>query len=301
MKLLIIGSKGQLGSELVKKCKRNDCSLLGLDLPEFNISDPPQVEKTLADFKPSIVINASAYTNVDKAETEPEIAFSVNSDGPANLAISCDKNRIPIIHVSTDYVFDGSKGQPYSESDPVSPLGVYGKSKEEGEGKLRSILKQHIILRTSWLYGTYGNNFVKTMLRLGNEKERIKVVSDQYGCPTCAADLAEAVVYISKQITKNFRIAWGTYHYCGLGITTWHKFAKAIFEIASQHQNYKVSSVEAITTAQYPTKTKRPAFSALDCGLIKKHFGINTKPWQESLKKTIERILNVEHRTLNIE
>ena len=291
MKLLIIGSKGQLGSELVIECKRNDFSFLALDLPEFNITDQPQVKKTLADFKPSIVINASAYTNVDMAETEPEIAYTVNSDGPANLAVSCDKNRIPIIHISTDYVFDGSKGQPYAESDPVSPLGIYGKSKEKGESKLRSILKQHIILRTSWLYSAYGNNFVKTMLKLGKEKEIIKVVSDQYGCPTCAADLAEAVVDISKQITQNFKIAWGTYHYCGLGITTWHEFAKAIFEIASQYQNYKVSSVEAITTAQYPTKTKRPAFSALDCGLFKKHFGINIKPWQESLEKTIERIL----------
>jgi dTDP-4-dehydrorhamnose reductase len=294
MKLLIIGSKGQLGSELVIECKRNDFSFLALDLPEFNITDPSQVKKTLADFKPSIVINASAYTNVDMAETEPEIAYTVNSDGPANLAVSCDKNRIPIIHISTDYVFDGSKGQPYAESDPVSPLGIYGKSKEKGENKLRSILKQHIILRTSWLYSAYGNNFVKTMLKLGKEKEIIKVVSDQYGCPTCAADLAEAVVDISKQITQNFKIAWGTYHYCGLGITTWHEFAKAIFEIATQYQNYKVSSVEAITTAQYPTKTKRPAFSALDCGLFKKHFGINIKPWQESLDKTIERILNIE-------
>lgn len=291
MKLLIIGSKGQLGSELVRKCKRNDFSFLALDLPEFNITDPSQVEKTLAVFKPSIVFNASAYTNVDKAETDLAIAFSVNSDGPANLAIYCDKNRIPIIHISTDYVFDGSKGQAYTESDPVSPLGVYGKSKEEGESKLRSILKQHIILRTSWLYGAYGNNFLKTMLWLGNEKKIIKVVSDQYGCPTCAADLAEAVVDISKQITQNPKIFWGTYHYCGLGITTWHKFAKAIFEIAGQYQNYKVSSVEAITTAQYPTRTKRPAFSALDCNLINKNFGITQKPWQGSLKKTIERIL----------
>jgi len=291
MKLLIIGSKGQLGSELVIECKRNDFSFLDLDLPEFNITDPAQVEKTVADFKPSIVINASAYTNVDEAETDPEIVFSVNSDGPANLAVPCDKNRIPIIHVSTDYVFDGSKGQPYTESDPVSPLGVYGKSKEEGESKLRSILNQHIILRTSWLYGTYGNNFVKTMLKLGNEKEILKVVSDQYGSPTCAADLAEAVVNISKQISLNPKIAWGTYHYCGHGVTTWHKFAKAIFEIAGQYHNYKVTSVEAITTAQYPARTKRPAFSALDCNLIKKHFGINTKPWQGSLEKTIERIL----------
>jgi len=291
MKLLIVGSKGQLGSELVRECKENNFKFLALDLPEFNIADSFQVEKTLADFMPSIVINASAYTNVNKAETEPEISFSVNSNGPANLAICCKKNRISIIHISTDYVFDGTKGKPYFESDPVSPLGVYGKSKEEGERRLRSMLERHIILRTSWLYSAYGNNFVKTMLSLANEKESIKVVSDQYGCPTCAADLAETVVDISKQITQSHKVAWGTYHYCGHGIITWHKFAKAIFEIAGQYHSYKVSSVEAITTAQYPTRTKRPSFSALDCSLIKKHFGINTKPWQESLEKTIKLIL----------
>jgi dTDP-4-dehydrorhamnose reductase len=291
MNLLIIGSKGQLGSELVGNCKRNHFSFLGLDLPEFDITDTSQVEKTLADFKPSIIINASGYTKVDEAETEPKIAFSVNSDGPANLAVSCNKFRIPVIHVSTDYVFDGTKGQPYFESDPVSPLGIYGKSKEEGENKIRSIIKQHIILRTSWLYGLNGNNFVKTMLRLGKEKEIIKVVSDQFGCPTSATDLAETVVNISKQISGNHKFSWGTYHYCGHGVTTWYKFAKTIFEIANHYQNYKVSSVRAITTAQYPTRAKRPAFSALDCSLVKKHFGINTKPWQESLKKTIKRIL----------
>lgn len=292
MKLLIIGSKGQLGSELVRKCKRNDFSFLAADLPEFDITDLSCVEKTLADFNPSIILNASAYTNVDDAEINPEIAFSVNRDGPANLAISCDKKKIPIIHISTDYVFDGSKGQPYTESDPVSPLGVYGKSKEEGESRLRSILRQHIILRTSWLYGTNGNNFVKTMLQFGNKKERLKVVSDQYGCPTCATDLAEATVNISKQISQSRKIIWGTYHYCGLGITTWHKFSKTIFKIASQYQNFNAPSVEAVTTAEYPTRAKRPLFSALDCGLIKKHFGININPWQESLTKTIEHMMD---------
>ena len=293
MKLLIIGSKGQLGSELVRECKRSNFIFLAVDLPEFDITDPSCVEKTLVEFNPSIIINASAYTNVDDAETNPKIAFSVNRDGPTNLAMCCYKKKIPIIHISTDYVFDGSNDQPYVETDPVSPLGVYGKSKEEGESRLRSKLKQHIILRTSWLYGKNGNNFVKTMLRYGNEKEILKVVSDQYGCPTCAADLAEAALDISKQISQNSKIIWGTYHYCGLGITTWHKFSETIFEIASQYRNFKVLSVEAITTAEYPTRVKRPRFSALDCNLIKKRFGINIRPWQESLKKTIERIMMV--------
>jgi dTDP-4-dehydrorhamnose reductase len=291
MRLLIIGSKGQLGSEMVRACKTSALSFLALDLPKFDITDLPCVEKTIADFNPSIVINASAYTNVDDAEINPEIAFSVNRDGPVNLAICCVKQKTPLIHISTDYVFNGSKGQPYNESDPVSPLGIYGKSKEEGESRLRSILKQHIILRTSWLYGVTGNNFVKTMLRYGKEKKVLKVVSDQYGCPTSATDLADAVVDISRQISQSPKIIWGTYHYCGLGITTWHKFSKKIFEIASQYQSYKVSRVEAITTAEYPTRAIRPQFSALDCSLIKKHFGVTIKPWQESLQKTIKLIL----------
>ncbi|MBT8350211.1 MAG: dTDP-4-dehydrorhamnose reductase [Deltaproteobacteria bacterium] len=293
MNLLIIGSKGQLGSELVRACKTSDFPFLAVDLPEFNITDLSCIENTIAHFNPSIIINASAYTNVDDAETNPDIAFSVNRDGPANLATCCHKKKIPTIHISTDYVFDGSSDRPYVETDPVSPLGVYGKSKEQGESRLRFILNQHIILRTSWLYGKNGNNFVKTMLRYGNEKEILKVVSDQYGCPTCATDLANAVLDISKQISQSSKIIWGTYHYCGLGITTWHKLSETIFDIASQYQNFKVLSIEEITTAEYPTRAKRPRFSALNCNLIKKHFGINIKPWQESLKKTIERILMV--------
>ena len=274
MKLLIIGSKGQLGSELVKKCKRNEFSYLALDLPEFNISDPPQVEKTLADFKPSIVINASAYTNVDKAETEPEIAFSVNSDGPANLAVSCDKNRIPIIHVSTDYVFDGSKGQPYSESDPVSPLGVYGKSKEEGESKLRSILKQHIILRTSWLYGAYGNNFVKTMLRLTlqNPGKEFKVVADQYGSPTGSHTLARQIrAVVEKQAT-------GIFHATSEGYCTWYDLACAFLEGLGVEHNFVPCS-----TDEFPTPTKRPANSILENARLKDQ-GINVfKDWKVEL------------------
>ena len=291
MKLLIIGANGQLGWELGKRGSRQGFNTDCVDLPEFNITDQAQVAVQIEKSAPNMVINASAYTAVDKAESESELAFAVNEKGPLYLADACTAHGIPMVHVSTDYVFSGDKETPYLETDPVSPMGVYGQSKAAGEDAVRNRLKSHIIIRTAWLYGIKGQNFVKTMLQLGKERKTIRVVADQYGCPTCAADLAEAVVDVSKQITQNSEIAWGTYHYCGLGITTWHKFAKAIFEIASHYQNYKVSSVEAITTAQYPTKTKRPAFSALDCGLFKKHFGINIKPWQGSLEKTIERIL----------
>ncbi len=291
MKIIIIGSKGQLGRELVSQSKNLGFEILGADLPQLDITDIAQVENTITNFQPSLVINAAAYTDVDKAETEQSLAFAVNSDGPTNLAVVCANSDIPLIHISSDYVFDGQKGTPYIETDPVSPLGVYGKSKTDGEKKIRFNIKKHIILRTSWLYGVHGRNFVKTMLKLGKERNVIKVVADQFGSPTSAADLAEAVLTISSLIQERTEINWGTYHYCGHGVTTWHKFAETIFEIARPSGSIITSRVEPITTAEYPTRAKRPPFSALDCSLIKKRFGISPKPWQGSLKITIDRIL----------
>ncbi len=252
------------------------------------------MEKALSAYQPVLIVNAAAYTNVDKAESEADLSFAVNRDGPDNLARACANAKLPFIHISTDYVFDGQKKSPYIETDQVSPLGVYGKSKEQGEKRVRLQTKEHIILRTSWLYGVHGNNFVKTMLRLGRGKKTLKVVSDQYGSPTSAADLAEAVLTIANLIISsskiNSGIIWGTYHYCGQGITTWHEFAKRIFEIAGRHDAMKVEKIESIKTIDYPTLAKRPLFSGLDCSLIEKSFGIKAKPWQESLKVTIDRI-----------
>jgi len=183
------------------------------------------------------------------------------------------------------------KGAPYVETDPVSPVGIYARSKAEGEAAVRSRSEKHLIIRTAWLYGAHGHNFVKTMLRIGEERDVIRVVSDQYGSPTSAADLAEAVLTIAKLMRDDRdKIRWGTYHYCGQGVTTWHGFAHAIFEFAGQYEKKPTPNVEAITTAEYPTPAKRPAFSALDCALIQKNFGISPKPWRESLKSTIERI-----------
>jgi dTDP-4-dehydrorhamnose reductase len=252
------------------------------------------VEKAVSAYQPVLIVNAAAYTNVDKAESEPDLAFAVNRDGTDNLAAVCAKAKLPFIHISTDYVFNGQKKSPYVETDQVSPIGVYGKSKEQGEKRVRFRIKEHVILRTSWLYGVHGNNFVKTMLRLGRKKKTIKVVSDQYGSPTSAADLAEAVLTIADLIISapkiNSKINWGTYHYCGQGITTWHEFAEAVFDIVGKHDVMKVEKIEPIKTVDYPTLAKRPLFSALDCSLIEKSFGIKAKPWQESLKVTIDRI-----------
>jgi dTDP-4-dehydrorhamnose reductase len=250
------------------------------------------VEKALSAYQPVLLINAAAYTNVDRAESEPDLAFAANRDGPDNLARACANANLPFIHISTDYVFDGQKKSPYIETDQVSPLGVYGKSKEQGEKRVRFRTKEHIILRTSWLYGVHGNNFVKTMLRLGKERKTIKVVSDQYGSPTSAADLAEAILTIANLTISAPKIIWGTYHYCGQGITTWHEFAEAIFDIAGKHDAMKLKKIEPIKTVDYPTAAKRPFFSGLDCSLIEKSFGIKARPWQESLKLTIDRIFN---------
>ena len=213
----------------------------------------------------SSVINAAAYTAVDRAESGSEAAFAVNREGPAHLADRCRKRGIPLIHVSTDYVFDGEKGKPYVEEDPIAPLGVYGKSKAAGEAEVRQRLPEHIIVRTAWLVGVHGHNFVKNMLRLGRERETLKVVSDQQGCPTFAADLADAILVMAKQAEIRKLVPWGTYHYCGRGETTWHGFAEAIFEIAGQYEKFALKNLLPISTAEYPTPVKRPANSVLDC------------------------------------
>jgi dTDP-4-dehydrorhamnose reductase len=290
MKILVIGSKGQLGHELLIQGNNSGYEILPADLPELDITDKTQVKHWLEKFRPSFVLNSAAYTNVDKAETEIDLAFAVNRDGPANLAEICALFKVPLIHISTDFVFDGKKSSPYIESDPASPLSIYGKSKQEGENEVRSRLKKHIILRTAWLYGVHGQNFVKTMLRLGKEKEVINVVADQFGSPTSAADLAEAVLQIISKIKDSSDLNWGTYHYCGHGIITWHKFAKEILNLAKHYIPIKTKNVKPISTAEYPTKAIRPPFSALDCGLIKKNFEISLKPWQDSLKTVIRQL-----------
>jgi dTDP-4-dehydrorhamnose reductase len=264
------------------------------DRATFDITDQSAVNRKVKESAPSVVVNAAAYTAVDQAESEPELAFATNRDGPAYLASACAEAFIPLIHISTDFVFDGEKKGPYLESDKVSPLNVYGKSKAAGETAVREYQQEHIILRTSWVYGLQGNNFVKTMLRLGRERDVIQVVGDQYGCPTYAADLADTIVKIAAQIQENRKIAWGTYHYCGKGVASWHGLAQEIFSLAKQYTSFRVKTIEAIGTADYPTPAKRPLNSALDCSLTKKTFDIHPKPWRESLAQMIKRMFSVE-------
>jgi dTDP-4-dehydrorhamnose reductase len=292
MTILIFGSGGQLGYELMRQAEARDLAVRGLDLPQTDITEIKHVKNAFAQHRPELVINAAAYTNVDAAESEIQLASAVNRDGPANVARLSFENNIPLIHVSTDYVFDGTKGSPYRETDPTSPIGVYGQSKAEGEIALRSVIRDHIILRTAWLYGSHGRNFVKTIMKLAREKEEIRVVSDQYGSPTSAADLAEAILTISGVIVKRAAVRWGTYHYCGKGVTSWYEFSRTILDIYRQYEDVKTERIVAIATADYPTPARRPAYSALQCDLIEQNFGISTRPWRSSLKKTIHKILS---------
>jgi dTDP-4-dehydrorhamnose reductase len=294
MRILLTGANGQVGWELSNRGRQRGLEILALDRSALDIKDPSSVEKEVSQPGVFLVVNAAAYTAVDQAELEPELAFSVNRDGPAYLASACAKAGIPLIHISTDFVFDGEKRGPYHETDQVSPLNVYGKSKAAGEIAVRERLQEHIILRTAWVYGVHGNNFVKTMLRLGREREVVHVVDDQYGCPTYAADLAETILKIAAQFLDDGQVQWGTYHYCGKGVTSWYGFAEAIFSVAAEYVALRVRQVEPISTAQYPTAARRPANSVLDCSLVERSFGIVPKPWDESLARMLEQVLSGE-------
>jgi dTDP-4-dehydrorhamnose reductase len=291
MRILVTGANGQVGWELANRSGQKSCEVLALDRSKLDITDPVSVDREVNRSGVSLVVNAAGYTAVDQAESEPELAFAVNRDGPAYLASACEKAGIPLVHISTDYVFDGQKQGSYLEIDPVSPLSVYGKSKAAGEIAVREHLPEHLILRTSWVYGIRGHNFVKTMLRLGREREVIQVVTDQYGCPTYAADLAETILRIAAHVQEGRQVHWGTYHYCGQGVTSWHGFAEAIFSLARKYVTLKVRQIEAVTTAEYPAAAPRPANSVLDCSLFRSHFGVVPKPWNESLASMLHQIL----------
>jgi dTDP-4-dehydrorhamnose reductase len=301
MKLLIIGAKGQVGSELARQVKSTDFQVVLADCYRLDTADPVRVvdmtnpasvKALFREESPDLLINAAAYTQVDRAETEKKVAFAINRDAPGLLARFCATAGIPMIHISTDYVFDGKETRPYPESFPLSPTGIYGQSKAQGDKEVCNHLPQHLIVRTSWVYGVSGQNFVKTMLRLGKEKARIGVVGDQIGCPTAAGDLAAVLLTLAEHVGRRESLPWGIYHYCGLGITSWFGFAQKIFEIAHRFGYPYSPEVYSITTAEYPTPARRPAFSALDCSLISRCFDIHPIPWEESLTSVIEKLLS---------
>jgi dTDP-4-dehydrorhamnose reductase len=289
MKILIAGKNGQVGSCLVDQLNTmSDVTLLALDREELDITDPVQVNRIVTEFQPNIIINAAAYTAVDKAEQESELAYAINRDGPQNLALAANKVNAAIIHISTDYVFDGDSAASYVESDNTAPQGEYGRSKLAGEQAVAQACPKHIIVRTAWVFGEHGNNFVKTMLRLAKTRDTLGVVADQFGGPTYAGDIAKAIVAISKQIIDGNQ-AYGVYHYSGFPHVSWHTFAEKIFEIALE-QNVLVQPIQVnpITTLDYPTPAKRPANSRLNSDKIHNAFGIKQSDWHAALVRIKE-------------
>lgn len=281
--ILVTGGTGQLASALARKA---DVRLVGR--PDFDFDRPETIEAAFRAADPRLVINAAAYTAVDKAESDIDAAYRANRDGPAILARLCAAADIPLIHVSTDYVFDGEKSGPYVETDPVAPQGVYGASKLAGEAAVMRSGAKAIVLRTAWVYAETGKNFVRTMLAVGKTRDRLTVVADQAGCPTVAADLADAILKIVARLDNT---GWqpdyhGVFHAAGSGETTWHGLAVATFEEAGRF-GAKMPEVVPIRTADWPTPAKRPANSRLDCTRLHDVFGVRLPHWRESLTRTV--------------
>jgi len=285
MKILVTGANGQVGFCLQQELANGGHDFLALPKSELDISNLPAVIAYCQDYRPNIIINAAAYTAVDKAESDQENAYKINRDGAANLASAANEIDAAIFHISTDYVFSGSENGFYKESDTTNPQGIYGKSKLDGELAVISANKKHIILRTAWVFGEHGNNFVKTMLRLGKTRDVLGVVADQYGGPTYAGDISKALVKIASQYETNPNLNWGVYHYSGAPHTNWFEFASAIFEKANEQciLNNPNLKINPIATADYPTPAKRPANSKLDCNKIDEIFGIKPSAWSQAL------------------
>ena len=290
MKILITGAQGQVGKELVSIAKQHyDVISAGRD--ELDITQEKNVTEYIESSQPDIVINAAAYTAVDKAEEDQEMAYAINRDGAKNLASACAQHNIPLLHISTDYVFNGEKTGAYSETDDVSPLGIYGDSKWQGEEAIREHLSQHIILRVAWVFGAQGNNFVKTMLRLAKDRDELNVVADQFGGPSAAKDIAKTLIQLVDIYQKEKILQWDTYHYCGTGKTNWCDFAKEIFRLSNVNGLInKDIRVNAITTAEYPTLAKRPQNSMLNCEKIKNTFGIDMPDWHDGLNEVLTEL-----------
>ena len=294
MRIYVFGAEGQVARSLREAASTSPEVVIGCGArPGVDILQPDLIERALAEFAPDLVINPAAYTAVDRAESEPELAFATNRDGAGNVAKGAQKLDIPIIHLSTDYVFDGRKQTPYVETDAVGPRSIYGRSKLEGERAVASSNSHHIILRTAWVYAPFGGNFVRTILRLTSERDRLRIVDDQIGCPTYAPDIADAILAIAAKIKS---AGWqdhfaGVTHLAGLDEVTWCEFARRIVATAKKKGRRNVL-VDAIKTVEYPTPAERPANSRLRCERLAELFDVRLPPLSSSLEKCLERLLD---------
>lgn len=293
MRLLIAGWQGQVARALVEMAPgRPDVTACAVGRAALDICEAKSIERALSGISPTLVINSAAYTAVDKAETEPERAFALNRDGARLLAEASAKRGIPIIHISTDYVFDGRKPTPYVEEDPANPNTVFGRSKLEGEEAVHATNPKHIILRTSWIFSPYGRNFVKTMLAQAKELPRVRVVDDQRGSPTYAPHLVSAILDLARIVSApGAEGPWGIFNAANTGTTTWRGFADEVFA-HSRALGGPVAEVDPIRSADYPTPAQRPDNSQLDCSRLERTFGLRLPPWQEGVADCVTRILH---------
>jgi dTDP-4-dehydrorhamnose reductase len=292
--ILVAGKNGQLARCLADVGGQRALPIFSAARPEFDLEDSRSIERVVTAIFPKAIVNAAAYTAVDLAESNAERAFAVNRDGARQLAATARRLEIPFIHISTDYVFDGRKSVPYCEDDTPSPLGVYGRSKLEGEMAVINANPDALVFRTAWVYSAYGTNFLKTMLRLADTHDLVRVVDDQLGTPTAASDLAIAILDAIAQIVgKTIQVAPGIYHVTAAGETTWFGFASAIF--AGWHERgRRVPKLEAITSADYPSAVERPANSRLDCGKFQRTFGTRLPPWSTSLGACLDILADAQ-------
>jgi len=287
MRVLVTGAQGQVGRELLHRAPPG-FDVIGYGSGELDITDQVQVRAVIARTQPQLLINAAAYTAVDRAESDIKRAYAVNRDGVAHLALAAEAQGIAVLHVSTDYVFDGVSERAYTPADITAPASVYGLSKLAGEQQLQLQCSRHVIVRTSWVFGAHGNNFVKTMLRLGRERDDLAVVADQRGCPTSAGSIAETLWALAAIYQREGTLTWGVYHYSGAPACTWYDFADEVFSQAcALGLLEKCPSLRAITTAEFPTPAKRPGWSVLDCRALQQDFGLAPRDWRRELQQVL--------------
>ncbi|ADP72293.1 dTDP-4-dehydrorhamnose reductase [Rhodomicrobium vannielii ATCC 17100] len=291
--ILITGGSGQLGLELARLPWPDGLRLRTPDRSELDLSSTESITAYIDACRPLAIINAGGYTQVDGAESDPLTAFCLNAMGPAAIAEAARRHGSRLIHISTDYVFDGSRHGFYDESDAVSPLGVYGASKEAGEQAVRAILPGSVIVRTAWLFSPYRTNFVKTMLRIGRERPSVRIVADQFGCPTAASDLARALQTIAMRLVEDPAAPTGTFHFVNGGEATWYALACEAFAQATRY-GYTAPAVAPISTAEYPTPARRPANSRLSVARLTESYAITPRPWKLAVAETVEHCLEGE-------
>lgn len=292
--ILVFGARGQVGRELVALASARGVPAVGLSRLEADITNEVTVRAAVDVHRPAVVVNAAAYTSIDRAEREPEQAAAANVAGPAVLAAACASAGVPLIHLSCDQVFDGTKKRPYVENDKVSPVSVYGRTKTEGEAKVRELAPRHLIIRTSWIYGPHGRNFLRNVLKLAAERDELRMVGDQIGCPTATIDLAEAILVAARKLAAEAKVS-GIFNFVGNGATSWYKFATEIVQRQAVFTG-KTPKVVEIKLSEYPTSAKRGLNCELDSSRFRSVFGYAASPWNFRVAEVVAALISAANR-----